>query len=269
MLKFNWLSAVFDKKGGVLLTAAGIAFDVSCAVTIADAAVKANRIIEAKMEEYGRALTAQEKLELTWKLFILPTALGASGAACHISSNVWHTSQNKKKEAALMTLAASTETAYVRLKEEIPEVVGKNKAAKIDERVVDKIAINNMPTSEEAIERSRKREEFGPRNVLFCNAWDGRYFWSNTEEITHVQNVLQGIQNGNSDEAVQCKEFYYELGLSDESFIGETFGWIKDFDGLVYFVWSGCTQPFLREDGTEEPVMIVRPEPKPRLLYSD
>lgn len=269
MLKFNWLVSMFDKRGGIMLTATGLALDVSCAITTGKACIKANKIIESKMEEYGRALTTKEKAELTWKLFLLPIGLGTAGAACHIGTNVWHTSQNKKKEAALMTIAAGTETAYARLKEEMPEVVGKNKATKIEEKVADRVAIDNMPTNEEAIERSRKPELYGPRNVLFCNAFDGRYFWSNTEEILHTQNVIQGMQNGNPDEPVQWKEFYYEQGLSEESVVGEIFGWIKDFDGLAYFTWSGCTQPFVRADGTEEPVLILKPDPRPRLLYTE
>ena len=264
----NWMPALFDKRGGIILTGAGVAFDVSCAVTTGKACIRANRIIEAKMDELDRELTAKEKIDLTWHLFLLPISLGAAGAACHVGTNVWYASQNKKAEAALLSLAAGTETAYTRLKEEVPEVVGKNKAAKIDERVAQRAGRENLPKNDAAIEMSRTPERYGPRNTLFCMEFDGRFFWSNTEEIIHSQNVIQEMQNSNSSESVQYNEFWYEQGL-EGSKIGEMHAWTYDYDGLVSFSWYGSDVPYVSDDGTEHAYLIVKMDPNPRLTYTD
>lgn len=263
-MNMKWLKTLMDKRGTTILTSAGLAFDISCAITAGRATVIANRMIEAKMEDVERELTAQEKIELTWKVFMLPAGLGLAGAACHIGSTI----KSNRKQAALMGVAGAAETAYTRLKEEMPEVVGKNKAAKIEEAAAQRAARENIPQNEEGIERIRRQEMYGPRNVLVYDSFQGRWFYTNTEEITHVQNVIQGMQNGNPNEPVELNQVNYEFGLKGSK-TGEAHVWTKDYDDLMSMLWYGGDGTFLREDGTEEPYLVLKYDPEPRLWYTE
>lgn len=266
----QWFKMFFDKRGTTLLTGAGIAFDISCAITTGRACVLANRIIEAKTEEYGRTLTPKEKVEETWQLFVVPGILGVAGGACHIGSTV----KSHRKQAALMSVATATETAYERLKDEIPEVVGKNKADKIEESVVQKNAKEHQPSRDTDIINITKPESFGPRDTLMFDNMQGLWYRSNTEELLAIQNTLNAMLNdcrndgGVSKDPVSLTEYNYELGIKPGE-LASRYVWPAEQDENISIKWTGCLEPYIHPDGTEEPYLIVRFDPEPVIWYTD
>lgn len=260
----KWLKVAFDKKGSAILTGTGIFLDVLCAVSTGRACVRASRIIEAKSEEEDRKLTKKEKAKETWQLFLLPIGLGLAGGGCHIGSTI----KSTRKQAAFMTMAAGAETAYTRLKDEIPEVVGKKEAAKIDEAVAIKEAKEKIPENIDEIELIKKPEKFGSRNVLVYDRFSGKWIRTNTEEIVHAQNVVQEMQNNEPDVPVEAAEFYYELGVEPGD-VAESHVWIHEYDGLMSVRWYGGEGTFLRADGTEEPYLVMEFSPRPRLGFNE
>lgn len=169
-----------------------------------------------------------------------------------------------------MAAAGATETAYTRLKEEIPEVVGKKKADEINEKVSQKAARDNLPQNGEGVEILKRDPEYGTRNTLVYDRKQGRWFYTNTEEIKHVENVINHMINSNTSEPVLLNEANFEFGLKGSD-TGEENAWVGDFqDRPVTIGWTGCDgETFLKEDGTEEPYLILWYDPEPRLMYAD
>lgn len=248
----------------VILTGTGIALDVCAAIATGDAFVKANRVIEAKTVEYDRRLTNKEKTELTWRFFILPAGLAAGGAACHIGSNV----ASYKKQVALISVATASETAYSTLKDQLPDIVGKKKAQQVEEKTVQTVAQNNLDGA--VIEHGAERHpKCGPKNVLMQEAICGRMFYSNTEELVHIQNLLNQMRGEGTTE-LPYNEFYYEEGL-DESHAGDILVWPKIEPGgdVIEISWYGGLAPFKHPDGTEEPYLVVDFNIRPTVIYED
>lgn len=249
------------KHSSPILTGLGISLDVTCAVLTGQAMVKAHRIIEAEADKLGRRLTNEEKVKLTWKLFLLPVGFGMAGAGCHIGSNI----ASHKKQMALMGIATASETAYTKLKDQIPEIVSPKKAKDIKEAHLQNMAKSNFPQEEE-IETASKRQTPNAEAVLFFEPFTGRWFRANTDDLTRSENVINGMMN--NDGRVCLADLEYELGLKCSK-MGEMLEWRIDIDGLVEIGWIGSTESFIHKDGTEEPYFILDIKPEPRLGYLD
>lgn len=244
-----------------VLTGTGIAMDVAFGVAMGDACVKASRVVEARTQEYGRRLSKEEKVKETWQFFVLPGLLFIGGASCHVGANV----ASYKKQVAIMGVATGAETAYTKLKEQLPEVAGKGKAKKAIEKTEQAMAQNALPEDESVIETCSGMPQYGPRSVLMWERWTGRWFWSNTEELKHTENVLNELRG--TGDAVEYNEFLMELGLKPSK-SGELWHWQKQFQNdLLSVEWTYGDGTFTMADGTEVPYLIVRFNQDPTIKY--
>ena len=251
-----------------ILTGTGIVLDVSGAVAMGDACVKANRVIEAKTQELDRRLTKEEKLKATWKFFVLPTGLLILAGSCHVGSNV----ASHKKQLALVGVATASETAYTKLKEQLPEIAGKTKAKKIAEKTVQDMAKESLPEDEAVIEKPVSPEHWGARNTLFFDRWNGRWFWSNTQEIGDVAITLNNLLGDDSnDYQAAMNDMYIELGLKPCD-SGDIWRWDKNIMGQqekLDLYWTAGDGVFTMSDGTEIPYLILRFSHDPTVKWTE
>ena len=249
------------KHSSPILTGVGISLDVTCAVLTGQAMVKANRIIEAEADKLGRKLTNEEKIKLTWKLFLLPAGFGLAGAGCHIGSNI----ASHKKQMALVGIATASETAYSKLKNQIPEMVSPKKAKEIKEAHLNDLAKSNFPQEEE-IENARNRQTPNAEAVLFFFEYPGRWIRTNTDDLIRAQNTTNERMTVHGKASLADVE--YDLGVKISS-LAEDLQWDLELDGLIEIGWQGAKDSFIHKDGTEEPYFIATITPEPKLGYQD
>ena len=242
-----------------LLTATGFSLNVLAMVSLNDAAVKADRIIEARTDEKGEALTKMEMLKETWRVYALPSGLFVLGSACHFGSCY----ASHKKQVALAGAAVLSETAYTKMKDQLPDLAGPKKGKTIIEKVAQNKAAENLPESDEEIEQATRDHRTGAKDVLIYDDYGGKWFRSNTEELISVQNIMNGLLNDGAELAYN--EIYQELGLRPAGHADEA----GFSDTQISISWIGGMDPFVRADGTEEPYLIMMVEPRPTVKYSD
>lgn len=168
-------------------------------------------------------LGAMDVIKTTWKCYI-PTAITLVGStACIIGAS----SINYKRNAALATAYALTETALKDYKDKVVETIGEKNEETIREKIIkDKIDSNPVENNEIILT--------GKGETLFYDCSSGRYFKSDVEKVKRVQNELN--HRLMSEHYISLNELYYELGLrSTES--GNELGWNLD-DGLIEIHYS-------------------------------
>ena len=124
------LGGVISKNSPHILTGIGCAGLLSTAILSAKAAPKALRILELE-EEYREKkhfipMTRLDKVKLTWKCYIPAGVMGAVSIGCIIGANTVSTRRN----AALASMYALTESAFREYKTKVVEEIGKTKESR-------------------------------------------------------------------------------------------------------------------------------------------
>lgn len=212
----------------VILTAIGVSGVLTTACLTAKASFKAAEILreaafdklqstDSQEKDYYslyEVLTAREKAELTWKLYIPATASAALTIAVIVCENRIGT-----RRAAMMAAAYSTlGNTFDKYQEKIVEVLGKNKEQKVrdtiaQDRVNESKEIQALPNQQIVVA--------GPGQQLFFDAYTGRPFYSDMESMRKAENDINFEVNNNN--YASLTDFYYKIGLSpvtDSSEVG-------------------------------------------------
>lgn len=207
------LGGVISKNSPHILTGLGCAGLLSTAILSAKATPKALLILETE-ERYREKkrldqMSQVDKAKLTWKCYIPAGVIGAASIGCIIGANTVSTRRN----AALASLYAMSETAFREYKSKVVQEIGKNKETKIYDETIKEHIIVNPPTDNVIIT--------GNGDVLCLDLLSGRYFESNFEFIRQKINTLN--YDLRSEMRLDLNEFYYEMGL-DPIPLGEYVG---------------------------------------------
>lgn len=215
-----------QKNSPYILTGLGCAGVVSTAIMTGKAAVKAHDRIKqerkALEKEYECETTNPDlktKVKLTWKYFIPPTLMCATSVACIIGAQT----VNTRRHAALASLYTLTENTLKDYRENVKELVGKNK----EEKAYDKVQQDRLttdPPKDGSIILTGKGE------TLFRDSYSGRYFKSDIESLRRIENELN--HNIVHQMWVALNDLYMLIGL-DEIKLGDDIGW--DPDQLIEF----------------------------------
>lgn len=219
------------KNSPHILTGLGCAGLLSTAILSAKATPKAVRLLEDeevyREKKHFTSMTKLDKVKLTWKCYIPATVVGSISIGCIIGANTVNTRRN----AALASLYAMSETAFREYKSKVVEEIGKNKATKIyDETIKDKI-IENPPKDNVIIT--------GNGDVMCLDLLSGRYFESSLETIRQKINELN--YDLRSEMRMNLNEYYYSIGLSPIP-LGEMVGFDLE-KGQIEAVYSTQMTP--------------------------
>lgn len=206
------------KHSPAILTGVGCAGVVSTCILGCRATIKATRVIEelepnqigfgdCKYEEP----TLKEKFLLTWKLYIPTVISGAASIACIIGAN----SVNSKRQAALASLYAISETALKEYKDEVKAKLKPKQLNDIHESVVEK-TLDDHPVIDNEVILTDKG------NMLCFDSMSSRYFRSDIETIRRVQNDLN--ESCIKADWMNLNDFYFSLGLEGIKY-GDEMGW--------------------------------------------
>lgn len=226
---------LIQKNSPYILTGLGCAGVVSTAIMTGRAASIAKtdievysdtKTMELSHEElkdlgcpHGYEPTFKEKVKLTWKYFVPPTIMGATSIACIIGAQT----VNTRRHAALASLYTLTENTLKDYRENVVELVGKNKEEKAYQKVEQDRMLENPPKDGQII-LTNKGE------TLFRDSYSGRYFKSDIEVLRRIENELNHMIVNQM--WVPLNDLYSVIGL-DSIKLGDDIGW--DPDELIEF----------------------------------
>ena len=222
------------KHNAEILLACGISGFISFGVLVGCETPKALRLIEEEQDRLRRdkkpPMKKRDYIRVTWKTY-LPAAVTATVATgCLLGSH----SANSRRNAALATAYALSETTLKEYKEKAVQMFGKDKEREIEESIAkDKIDQNPVMSREIII------TDMGDK--LFYDVHSDRYFKSDIHEINRAESELNCriFQEG----YISLNDFYLQIGLKPTS-MGDDLGWISR-DGRINLNLS----PHMGHDG--------------------
>ncbi len=237
------------KHGPEILTGIGIIGMGTAAVMVGKGTPKAMRMIEAKKERTGVAkLTPVETAKTTWRCYIPATVTFCVSAACIIGASA----TNAKRNAALSTAYALSQSALRTYKEKVVEVIGEKKADEIRDAVA-KEQIEKNPAGKREVFITKKGD------TLCYDTISGRYFKSDAETIRVAAAELSCTLL--HDGYISINDFYDSIGLNHTK-LGDDLGWnITDMPTNSRKIEIRFSSQ-LAEDGTPALVLDYRPTPR-------
>lgn len=190
-------------------------------------------------------------VKVTWKYYIPAAVTGLGSVVCIIGAS----SVNAKRNAALATAYALSETALKEYQDKVVETLGEKKEQAIREQI-DKDHIERHPVSQLDVYDTRKG------NTLCFDYYSGRYFYSDIEEVKKAVNLINSSLLRN--DYVSLNDLYDELGLPTNG-IGDSVGWnvIRLGRDLV----QARISSHVTDDG--RPAVVVSCDPSPKHTYTN
>lgn len=213
-----------------ILTGIGIAGMVTAGILAVKATPKALTLIEERKEELypldddkDISLTPVETVKTCWRCYIPSVAISAVSIGCLVGAS----SVNFRRNAALATAYALSETALKEYQEKVVETIGEKKEKDIKDKIA-KDKIDKDPVSNKEVIITDKGD------VLCYDTLSGRYFKSSMDQLKKAENDLS--RQMRDDMYVSLNEFYNEIGL-DGIGVGYELGWNID-DGYIELEFS-------------------------------
>lgn len=249
------------KHSPEILTGIGIAGMVTTVIMAVRATPKALMLIEEEKrhrncelldeaEKSGQdncnqvtRLQSLEVVKTTWKCYIPAAVTGIMSVVCLIGAN----SVNVRRNAALATAYALSESALKEYQEKVIETIGEKKEKTVRDTIA-KDKIDNNPVS------NREVIITGKGDTLCFDAISGRYFKSDIDKLKKAENEMN--RQMREEMYISLNDFYYEIGLNNIK-IGEDLGWYID-DGYIDLNFSSQ----LADDGT--PCLVINYQVSPR-----
>ena len=244
------LGGLISKNSPNILTGLGCAGVLSTAILAAKATPRALSILDNEEEFRNRKrlepTTKLDKVKLTWKCYIPAGVVGATTIGCIIGANTVHTRRN----AALASLYALSESAFREYKTKVVQEIGKAKETKVRDEIAKDHITNNPPQPNSVIIT-------GTGDVLCCDKLGERYFYSSYETIRQkINNLNYRLRH---EMNLSLNEFYYEMNLSPTK-LGEM---------MEFNIDKGEIEPHystqLTEDG--KPCLVIDLEVFPVNIY--
>lgn len=253
------------KHSPEILTGIGIAGMVTTTVLAVRATPKALILIEEEKRRQNyellenamhshvetcarvEALKPVEVIKVTWKCYLPAAVIGVVSAGCLIGAS----SVNARRNAALATAYALSETALKDYQEKVVETIGEKKEQAVRDEVA-KEQIERDPVSNKEIIVTDKGE------TLCYDVISGRYFKTDIDKVKRAANELS--RQMLDEMYVSLNEFYYEIGLNPIK-LGDDLGWNID-NGVIDLHFSAQ----LADDG-RTPCLVLDYHVAPRYDY--
>lgn len=225
------LSKTFTKNSPAILTIVGAAGVITTSVMAVRATPKALLLIEedklnrtnAQRQLPVESLSNFDIMKLVWPCYMPSLVMGTLTISCIVSAN----SINLKRNAALASVYSIADASFKEYQAKVVETIGEKKEQVVkDEIAKDRITANPVGFNNVIVT--------GNGNVLCYDAFSGRYFQSDVENIRQIQNEM----NSRLLDAtwMSLNDLYYELGL-DNITMGDELGWDID-QGMISMNFS-------------------------------
>lgn len=193
-----------------ILTALGVSGVITTAYLTAKASFSAAEVLHGTDLPEDRLERIKEQVRHTWVLYVPAGISGAAAIVCIIAG----TRAQAQKTAAAVAAYSITERAFSEYKEKVVEQIGNNKERAIRDEIAQEQVIQNPPSQMMLVAVEG--------NVLCCELFSGRYFWSTMDKIKSAVNEINSRIV--KDEYVLLDEFYDLLFISRTDASG-SMGW--------------------------------------------
>ena len=236
-----------------ILVGLGVAGMMTSTVLAVKATPKALDIMEDKKADMGVTyLTRKEIAQATWKLYAPSIGVGLASAACIILG----TSKSIKRNTALATVYALSESTLREYQSKAKEMFGEEKAAELDREVAKARVRKREVTTIVESEGSEYIHHTGNGDTLVYDTLSGRYFRSSMNSIESAVNLInKSLLN---DYIMTLNEFYNELGVPTIG-AGSLIGWKSDKELLEVSFESDVDQngnPYLVLSYKNRPIPV-------------
>ena len=143
--------------------------------------------------------TRKEKIKASWRELIPPVVMGGATIACIIFAHRIHL----QRQAAIAAAYSVLSDKYHEYRQEVINEIGDKK----ENRIQDTIAQNKVNNTYTGLNIIQTR--FG--NVLFVDAWSGRYFYSSYDAVKTAALTITDIAQ--RDMCASLNEFYTALEI--------------------------------------------------------
>ncbi|QBZ73594.1 hypothetical protein SEA_ROSAASANTEWAA_30 [Streptomyces phage RosaAsantewaa] len=219
-------SAFFKRAGKVaadnspaILTAIGVTGTLTTAYLVGKASFKAAEVLAQEQasrdeEPESQPLELQDKIELTWKLYVPSAGI----AALTVLSIVGANHIGSRRAAALASAYQISEKAFAEYKRKVIDKMGEKKEQAVRAEVAQD-RVNANPVSQSTLIVTKGG------NTRCLDLWTNRYFTSDVESIRKAQNdINQKIINENY---ASLTDFWDLLGIPATTESSEI-GWTTD-----------------------------------------
>ena len=236
-----------------ILVGLGVVGMMSSTVLAVKATPKALDIMEDKKADMGVTyLTRKEIAQATWKIYAPSIGVGLASAACIILG----TSKSIKRNTALATVYALSESTLREYQSKAKEILGEEKAAELDREVAKSRVRKREVTTIVESEGSEYIHHTGNGDTLVYDSLSGRYFRSSMNSIeSAVNSINKSLLN---DYIMTLNEFYNELGVPTIG-AGSLIGWKSDKELLEVSFESDVDQngnPYLVLSYKSSPIPV-------------
>ena len=236
-----------------ILVGLGVTGMMTSTVLAVKATPKALDIMEDKKADMGVTyLTRKEIAQATWKLYAPSIGVGLASAACIILG----TSKSIKRNTALATVYALSESTLREYQSKAKEMLGEEKASELDREVAKSRIRKREVTTIVESEGSEYIHHTGNGDTLVYDSLSGRYFRSSMNSIeSAVNSINKSLLN---DYIMTLNEFYNELGVPTIG-AGSLIGWKSDKELLEVSFESDVDQngnPYLVLSYKNRPVPV-------------
>ena len=236
-----------------ILVGLGVVGMMSSTVLAVKATPKALDIMEDKKADMGVTYLTRKEIALaTWKLYAPSVGVGLASAACIILG----TSKSIKRNTALATVYALSESTLREYQSKAKEMLGEEKAAELDREVAKSRVRKREVTTIVESEGSEYIHYTGNGDTLVYDSLSGRYFRSSMNSIeSAVNSINKSLLN---DYIMTLNEFYNELGVPTIG-AGSLIGWKSDKELLEVSFESDVDQhgnPYLILSYRNRPIPV-------------
>ena len=206
------IQQTIHKHAPEIMTGIGVAGMVSTTIFAVKATPKALELIEEKkLDEEKEELTKLEVVQATWKCYIPAAVTGTMSILCIVGGSTL----NAKRNAALATAYALSETTFKEYKDKVVETIGEKKEEEVRSAIAED-HIQAVPATSNGI------IETGHGKTLWFDPKCGRYFRCDIEFVRKALNAISRsvLLNGSAS----LNDIYDYIGL-DESEYGSMCGW--------------------------------------------
>lgn len=212
------LTLAAKKHSPEILTGIGIAGMITTVILAVKATPKAlDLIVEVKEkheEDTDKKEYCKDVLTKVAPVYIPTTIVGGLSIACLIGAS----SVNHKRNAALATAYALSESALREYKDKVVETFGEKKEKTVRASIAkDKLEQNPVADREIVVT--------GKGTTRCLDVLSGRYFESSVNELERARNEINNMML--NYDYVSLNEFYDEIGLKHTK-LGDDLGWHID-----------------------------------------
>ena len=217
-----------NRHAPAILTGVSIVGMVATAYLFHQAGVKSTRRIVQEEAERVIPMSLDEKIQMNWYDYLIPTSIGVATVVCLISTNVL----NARRQATLVGAYALAQQTFSRYRDKIAEQFGEGPEELLREDIVRDVARETKP----------EPSVLDQPGMIFLDVFSGQQF------ISDERTVRQAMDDTNA----KCEEdgfatlnyFYDRIGARTTQ-LGELMGWS---DGIPLEV---ILSPVVFEDGTQ------------------